>query len=745
VDSSQVEREVLARLEAVAGPVSETSQSSSPSPTPTQAKAAAARTRIPRKANATSSSPSPVPLPRRRSAEPHPHPIGHMRTIAQTSIRASKAAAKVKGKSRTSRSAIDDDQLDDGQDDRQRIAREERERQIRHGEITPFAGHGQERGFTRMQRPTTKNNNAASSSSSSSSTMPAPAPLRTARTAATIKAAPKSTSSNKTVSKVTKPKKTAAPTPSPAKKARSERQTKSTTNSNSPSNSNSNKTTTPSPPTTPTESKRRSNRRASTTTPTNNRNSPIVVPALVPDGFYLCDRCDQQIADTSAARSEHDDYHVALALSTTSRPTRNRRPAAKAAAIKLEQQQQRDTQEQPSHVHEAWLNEREDGQVDDDSDDMELPDEAAQIPIQLPPLVPDPSAPLPEIVPPSVKTEKSETLTTDTIVPKLEPGLAPISLSSSPSSEHKRGDNEQKRSVSPIPPVTKPKHNGHGTSPKPKRRLRRKKASDDDDDYEDDGEDNMDDSNDDDNGVADIVDDDDAEVDDEPISSSSRGKKGTTTKAPASKRRRKHHPRIDEDHPIRVNTDDADDSVYTARLERAKERGWLRGPGTRKVPLRRINDEHDDGETKQAAEAVSADSTNDDDEDPMDVVFDGGLVVPGRIWDQLFPYQRTSIKWMWELHSQNAGGIIADEMGLGKTVQITAFLASLHHSQPTVRFGPTLIVCPATIMNQWMRELHTWYPEMRVMLLHESGNHNCSHEELVTRVSSFFSFLFIGF
>lgn len=31
--------------------------------------------------------------------------------------------------------------------------------------------------------------------------------------------------------------------------------------------------------------------------------------------------------------------------------------------------------------------------------------------------------------------------------------------------------------------------------------------------------------------------------------------------------------------------------------------------------------------------------------------------------------------------------------------------------------GPTLLVCPATVMNQWIREFHTWWPPFRVFLL----------------------------
>ena len=38
------------------------------------------------------------------------------------------------------------------------------------------------------------------------------------------------------------------------------------------------------------------------------------------------------------------------------------------------------------------------------------------------------------------------------------------------------------------------------------------------------------------------------------------------------------------------------------------------------------------------------------------------------------------MKWLWELHCQQAGGIVGDEMGLGKTIQMIAFLAGLRES-----------------------------------------------------------------
>ena len=49
--------------------------------------------------------------------------------------------------------------------------------------------------------------------------------------------------------------------------------------------------------------------------------------------------------------------------------------------------------------------------------------------------------------------------------------------------------------------------------------------------------------------------------------------------------------------------------------------------------------------------------------------------------------------------------------------QVAAFLAGLHHSR---RFRPSIVVCPATVLRQWLRELRCWYPPFRVVVLHES-------------------------
>lgn len=113
---------------------------------------------------------------------------------------------------------------------------------------------------------------------------------------------------------------------------------------------------------------------------------------------------------------------------------------------------------------------------------------------------------------------------------------------------------------------------------------------------------------------------------------------------------------------------------------------------------------------------------------------EGGLRVPAKLWGGLYHYQKVAVQWLWELHQQQVGGILGDEMGLGKTIQLAVFLASLSYSSKRLkqcRLGPCLIVCPTTVMHQWVRELHLWWPPFRVCILHSSGSHQGSRDTLI--------------
>lgn len=121
---------------------------------------------------------------------------------------------------------------------------------------------------------------------------------------------------------------------------------------------------------------------------------------------------------------------------------------------------------------------------------------------------------------------------------------------------------------------------------------------------------------------------------------------------------------------------------------------------------------------------------------------EGGLKVPLSLWSKLFNYQKVGVQWMFELHQQKCGGILGDEMGLGKTIQVIAFLSSLSYSQIVWRgskwrgLGPSIIICPTTILHQWVREFHKWWPPFRVAVLHTSGSHTGSRSNLIKTMNA---------
>lgn len=97
-----------------------------------------------------------------------------------------------------------------------------------------------------------------------------------------------------------------------------------------------------------------------------------------------------------------------------------------------------------------------------------------------------------------------------------------------------------------------------------------------------------------------------------------------------------------------------------------------------------------------------------------------GLLVPRLLYDCLLGYQKTGVEWLLGLFSRRTGGILGDEMGLGKTVQVIAWLAALQLSGCLK--APVLVVCPVTLMRQWIRECQYWWPALRVFRLHSSEN-----------------------
>ncbi|MBT5902358.1 MAG: DEAD/DEAH box helicase [Opitutaceae bacterium] len=106
------------------------------------------------------------------------------------------------------------------------------------------------------------------------------------------------------------------------------------------------------------------------------------------------------------------------------------------------------------------------------------------------------------------------------------------------------------------------------------------------------------------------------------------------------------------------------------------------------------------------------------------------LAVPNPAGELLRPYQKLGVAWMGYLHQHKLGGILADEMGLGKTLQALALIAALRQEQIVNESAtPTLVVAPASLVENWRREAAKFTPQLKVFVHH--GAHRLDSSQVV--------------
>jgi SNF2 family DNA or RNA helicase len=105
----------------------------------------------------------------------------------------------------------------------------------------------------------------------------------------------------------------------------------------------------------------------------------------------------------------------------------------------------------------------------------------------------------------------------------------------------------------------------------------------------------------------------------------------------------------------------------------------------------------------------------------------------GDLESVLRPYQKHGVAWLHFLRQNGFGGILADEMGLGKTLQTLAFLRTIKGTHPL----PALVVCPTSLVFNWVAEAQKFTPDLHVLALHGPQRHGlfeqiAGHDIIVT-------------
>jgi SWI/SNF-related matrix-associated actin-dependent regulator 1 of chromatin subfamily A len=93
-----------------------------------------------------------------------------------------------------------------------------------------------------------------------------------------------------------------------------------------------------------------------------------------------------------------------------------------------------------------------------------------------------------------------------------------------------------------------------------------------------------------------------------------------------------------------------------------------------------------------------------------DVVVSDEKIHNRELYHKLFPHQRVALHWLLE----NDRAFLGDDMGLGKTLTVLAAFSELFTSNIS---DLLVVVCPASLTRNWLREAQSWTPELRVQLI----------------------------
>ena len=104
---------------------------------------------------------------------------------------------------------------------------------------------------------------------------------------------------------------------------------------------------------------------------------------------------------------------------------------------------------------------------------------------------------------------------------------------------------------------------------------------------------------------------------------------------------------------------------------------------------------------------------------------------PETLNGELRPYQMTGLKWLWTNVSKGFGVCMADDMGLGKTIQVISLILKMKEEGTLTK--PVLVICPTTLMGNWMKELQMFAPTLDAVVYHGAERQlDIKHDVILT-------------
>ena len=104
---------------------------------------------------------------------------------------------------------------------------------------------------------------------------------------------------------------------------------------------------------------------------------------------------------------------------------------------------------------------------------------------------------------------------------------------------------------------------------------------------------------------------------------------------------------------------------------------------------------------------------------------------PAELKGELRSYQMTGLKWLWTNISKGFGVCMADDMGLGKTIQVISLILKMKEEKSLDK--PVLVICPTTLIGNWMKELQMFAPSLDAVVYHGAERQlDVKHDVILT-------------